>query len=927
MADEKQIELVIRARNITDEAFKKVQAAIREIDSTSARTTSKGTTDWQRWFATIGGGVATGNLLHDAFKKVGAALIDLPNKLLELGARGADVNDVAGAFDGLTTSVGSTSEAMLGQLRTAFGGTIADFDLMKSANEGLSKGVQFTANDMGILGKAARVMADRVGGDAKQSFDAMIDGIAEGREKALKQLPLNFANITQSVEDYARSLRKEASELSESQKQEALRQAVLKESQRILAESGPIENDFADKVAAGAATVRNWTDSLAQSVAQYGPMIAGMGGMAQAASTLTPLLGMSGLAGAASTLAGVLLSPAGLVAGLTAAAAAYTYFKVSAIEGDTDALRQASEIMGRLVVDVKEAKEIIDAFNAGKAGASMGDRKVTFEMKEAWEKGAAAAGQLKDAVTSLTIGAFRPHLATLKELEEAKRKQEQIDKRIFDQMRAFADREADREKAGRQMVAALREEVEAHRQQLEVLPPLIEHYGHLTPAVEDTRSGTERMADALRKAASVMGGEFATAQAKAKTIIDQARDAIERENAAIEKGLNFGSRLSQTIIGALQGGGDVGKSVGGFIGGEAGNWAGKGIAGALAKSLPKELAGAIGGLAGPLGAIGGQLIGGLVDKLFGHKGRDMVKEFADSFGGFNGLQKKLQDTFDPQTAEKYWRALTQGVGRNNPQQAKQVIDAVTQAIQQQEAALNKTPRSFADASAAAEALGLDINRIGDGINQLRVHDDAEAIAAQWQILKDAGADMSQVAEGAAGKFQKMVDEALIWGHELPESMREPLQQMADMGLLTDKSGEKLEDLTGIRFAKPIEDSLGRIADGFDKLLGKLDRFASGLAGLPSDVDVNVNTHENSDGGAEASHAVGAYIREDHVAKVHAGELIGPVDFMARVLKAALPSVSLGGGGGGTVIVQFMDREVVRGLMPALADEVLRLKLA
>jgi hypothetical protein len=461
------------------------------------------------------------------------------------------------------------------------------------------------------------------------------------------------------------------------------------------------------------------------------------------------------------------------------------------------------------------------------------------------------------------------------------------------------------------------EHIEKQRTLGLVLPPLVSHYTFLAAAIEDARTPLDRMRDDLRKSAAVMGGEFTAAQLKARTVIDQARAAIEKENEAIQKGLNFGKALSQNIIGAIQGGGNVGESVGAFLGDQVGSKLGA----SLAKSIGGTFGGVLGGMLGPLGAIGGQLLGSLVDKIFGHKGRDAVKQFADSFGGFPELQKKLQDTFDPATANKYWAALTQGVGRNNPEQAKQVIDAVTSAIERQEAALKKTPRSFADASAAAEALGLDINKIGDGINDLRVHDSAEAIAAQWQVLKDAGADMDQVAEGAAGKFQVLVDEALKWGHELPESMREPLQRMADMGKLTDASGDKLEDLSGIKFAEPLEKSVDRVIDKIDQLI---DRISSGLGGalrnIPG-VDVNVN----GGGDPEASHAVGAYIRRDHVANVHAGEIVGPMDFMTRALEGALSRVKAVGSGG-TVIFQMGTREMARAIMPDLANEVKTLRL-
>jgi F0F1-type ATP synthase membrane subunit b/b' len=528
-----------------------------------------------------------------------------------------------------------------------------------------------------------------------------------------------------------------------------------------------------------------------------------------------------------------------------------------------------------------------------------------------------AKGQQDVALSTKKSGAsVRENAEAMEAAKEAAKKLKAEAEQLVTHVNANTKAEFANELALRRVNLEFLDQIEKQRTLGMVMPPLIEHYSYLATAINDTRSPLERMQENLQASAGVMGGQFAAAQMKATSIIDKARAAIERETEAIQKGAQFGSQLASSIIAGAQNG-KIGESVGGFLGDEIG----KSLGEKLAKAIGGKLGGALGGMLGPLGAIGGQLVGSLVDKMFGHKGRDAVKQFADSFGGLPELQKKLQATFDPATANKYWVALTQGVGRNNPEQAKQVIDAVTAAIDRQEAALKKTPRSFADASAAAEALGLDINKIGDGINDLRVHDSAEAIAAQWQVLKDAGADMDQVAEGAAGKFQVLVDEALKWGHELPESMREPLQRMADMGKLTDASGDKLEDLSGIKFAEPLEKSVDRVIDKIDQLI---DRISSGLGGalrnIPG-VDVNVN----GSGEPEASHDVGAYIRRDHVANVHAGEIVGPMDFMTRALEGALARTK-NVATGGSVIVQIGTRELARTLMPEIANEVKTLRL-
>jgi hypothetical protein len=64
-----------------------------------------------------------------------------------------------------------------------------------------------------------------------------------------------------------------------------------------------------------------------------------------------------------------------------------------------------------------------------------------------------------------------------------------------------------------------------------------------------------------------------------------------------------------------------------------------------------------------------------------NKGRDAVKEFAESFGGFDQLHAELLKLGD--AGEALWIKLTQGVGRNNPEQAARVIAEIEEALRKQ----------------------------------------------------------------------------------------------------------------------------------------------------------------------------------------------------------------------------------------------------
>lgn len=124
-------------------------------------------------------------------------------------------------------------------------------------------------------------------------------------------------------------------------------------------------------------------------------------------------------------------------------------------------------------------------------------------------------------------------------------------------------------------------------------------------------------------------------------------------------------------------------------------------AGMSALSSGSALAGILGMSTGILGIASAALAAGkaLKDMFFGGSaGRDLVKDFAGSMGGFDALRETLNGLGSE--GERLWVALTQGVGKNNPTQAQAAIDAITAALDKQKATQKETADAAVDASAA-----------------------------------------------------------------------------------------------------------------------------------------------------------------------------------------------------------------------------------
>jgi uncharacterized phage infection (PIP) family protein YhgE len=133
------------------------------------------------------------------------------------------------------------------------------------------------------------------------------------------------------------------------------------------------------------------------------------------------------------------------------------------------------------------------------------------------------------------------------------------------------------------------------------------------------------------------------------------------------------------------------------------------------------------------------------------KGRDVVEDFAKSFGGFDALQRKMMSELGPEW-EKYWKLITQGVGKNNPEQAKRAIDEVTEAFERQkgkaaEAADAATKDAEAQVKAQQDALDAITSRYADTISKLD---------SEYQRLNDS---VSKEAEEAVMGVQETRDRA------------------------------------------------------------------------------------------------------------------------------------------------------------------------
>lgn len=189
----------------------------------------------------------------------------------------------------------------------------------------------------------------------------------------------------------------------------------------------------------------------------------------------------------------------------------------------------------------------------------------------------------------------------------------------------------------------------------------------------------------------------------------------------------------------------------------------------------------------------------------GTAGRDVVKDFAGSMGGFDALHVKLNEL--GAEGEQLWIRLTQGVGRNNPDQARAAIEAIVAALERQKQKTAEvavaTTSSAAAQQTALDGIAQKYGAIIDGLKgelgsfsaSLKAEQDAPEFdeignriygvlesqqMKRQEILVQQIKDAETAAEAETAAQKTKFDEMLIAGTDVDERLREMFGQPLDI---------------------------------------------------------------------------------------------------------------------------------------------------
>jgi hypothetical protein len=154
---------------------------------------------------------------------------------------------------------------------------------------------------------------------------------------------------------------------------------------------------------------------------------------------------------------------------------------------------------------------------------------------------------------------------------------------------------------------------------------------------------------------------------------------------------------------------------------------------------------------------------------------------------------------------------------------------------------------------AMDRYGISVDELGPKFKQLAQNDWADQISTDFAILTEAGMASDAALVKMKDDINAFIQRSIKMGTEVPLSMAPMLQQMIDLGLLTDENGDAITSLedAGISFSKTMTQAFEGLNDTLDRLP---ERIAAALRGIPDSisipVDVPVNIHGKNYGSAD-----------------------------------------------------------------------------
>jgi hypothetical protein len=182
--------------------------------------------------------------------------------------------------------------------------------------------------------------------------------------------------------------------------------------------------------------------------------------------------------------------------------------------------------------------------------------------------------------------------------------------------------------------------------------------------------------------------------------------------------------------------------------------------------------------------------------------------------------------------------------------AKDAFDALT----------GSTGVQFKDMSAIAQKYGADLNNLGPKFEAAKIHDTANTIINDFDTLQRGLGDTDEALTIMKKPINDLVNQSIKFGVDIPANMQPWVDQLEKTGQLTDENGDKITDLSKIKFSDSIETQFQTLIDKISKLIDTINGpqgLSTAINNIPAkkESEIVITTHHRDVQDAGDSSAV------------------------------------------------------------------------
>ena len=153
---------------------------------------------------------------------------------------------VEGGFKSLTKGIGGASDT-LNKLQKATNGTVSNLDLMTQANNAMLLGIFENNDQMGEMFDVAQRLGTALGKDTLFGVESLVTGMGRQSKLMLDNLGI-IVDVEKANEEYAKSIGKTTSELTDQEKKTAFNNATMKEAKKLVESLGEEQLTTSDRI-------------------------------------------------------------------------------------------------------------------------------------------------------------------------------------------------------------------------------------------------------------------------------------------------------------------------------------------------------------------------------------------------------------------------------------------------------------------------------------------------------------------------------------------------------------------------------------------------------------------------------------------------------------------------------------------------------